>query len=65
LIIVYFLVLEQQVSHLIKYPSGEHLNKTPPSSPNPSDVAVTSTVVSHPQSEQLPFIAIVDFFGFS
>ena len=32
-------------------------------SPNPPDVAVTSIVVLHPQSEQQPFIAIVDFSG--
>ena len=32
-------------------------------SPNPPDVAVISIVVLHPQSEQQPFIAIVDFSG--
>jgi hypothetical protein len=57
------LVFEQHAVHLIKYPSGEHENKAPPSSPNPPDVAVTSIVVSHPQSEQFPFNATVDFPG--
>jgi hypothetical protein len=63
LFVAYLLVFEQHAGHLIKYPSGEHLNKAPPISPNPPDVAVISMIVSHPHIEQLAFNTIVDFSG--
>jgi len=47
------------------YLSFEDLNKTPPIIPNPTDVGVTSMIVSHPQSEHFSFNTIVDFSGFA
>jgi hypothetical protein len=39
------------------------LSRAPPFNPNPPDVGVISIIVSHPQSEHLPFKTIVDFSG--
>ena len=45
------------------YLSVEDLNKAPPCNPNPTDVGVTSMIVSQLQSEHFSFNTIVDFSG--
>jgi len=60
---VYLGLALKHSGHFAKYLSGEHLNKEPPCNPNPPDVGVISIIVSHPQSEHLPFKTIVVFSG--